>query len=174
MPTTYDSNSCRWRCRVHIHGKRVHLGWFTTREEAEAAEARYRAEHPCPRARRGPLPKVPNRLLTNAEGTGLDVDHINGNTLDNRLENLRLVTVSGNNRNQNQSKAGSGYKGVAWSANRWRAKATHENKSVHIGRFHDVHEAGRAAHEWRARNWPTSPEARTPFVINPLAGLRET
>ena len=40
-----------------------------------------------------------HRLLTGCP-VNLEVDHINGKPLDNRLENLRIVTKSGNQRNQ--------------------------------------------------------------------------
>mgnify|MGYP003661541398 CR=1 FL=1 len=46
---------------------------------------------------------------------GMDVDHINGNGLDNRKENLRLCTRSQNCMNQRlKSHSRSGYKGVAY------------------------------------------------------------
>lgn len=51
-----------------------------------------------------------HRMILNAEG-GMDVDHINGDTLDNRLCNLRLCLHVDNTRNQ-RTKGSTSYKGV--------------------------------------------------------------
>lgn len=57
-------------------------------------------------------------------GPSLEVDHINGNTLDNRLENLRIVTHRQNCFNKvKRSDSKQPYKGVhKHSANTWRAR----------------------------------------------------
>ena len=36
----------------------------------------------------------------------LEIDHINGNRIDNRIENLRIVTKRGNQQNQKKHRAG--------------------------------------------------------------------
>jgi hypothetical protein len=52
---------------------------------------------------------------------GLLIDHINGIKLDNRIENLRLATDSGNNSNATMSKRNkTGFKGVSF--NKWAQK----------------------------------------------------
>lgn len=69
---------------------------------------------------------------------GLETDHINGNRLDNRQENLRICTASENQQNKRAVGAGaSGYKGVdyCWQAGKWRARIRVNGKRLHLGYF---------------------------------------
>jgi hypothetical protein len=71
------------------------------------------------------------------------VDHVNGDTLDNRRANIRMATHSENQYNRGtQANNTSGYKGVALSVdnrpgrrNRWVAQIKANGKSVYIGSF---------------------------------------
>lgn len=68
------------------------------------------------------------------------VDHINGNSLDNRKQNLRLCSRQENNRNSAPRKnSTSKYKGVSWSTckSKWTVKIRVNGKSKHIGYFSD-------------------------------------
>lgn len=68
------------------------------------------------------------------------VDHWNGNTLDNRRENLRLATFSQNAQNSKLYKTSqTGYKGVHFhkASGKWRASITHNYKEISLGYFHD-------------------------------------
>jgi hypothetical protein len=87
-----------------------------------------------------------HREITNAP-EGLYVDHINGNPLDNRKENLRLVTHSQNMFNvKNYVTNKSGYKGVSWHSvrNKWRARLHFKGSEIHIGLFDSKEEAALA------------------------------
>lgn len=78
------------------------------------------------------------------------VDHINGNTLDNRRENLRIATCSQNSANRRMRKDNtSGYKGVSWRKQRqkWEAYITINGKRKLLGLFDCKHEAARAYNE---------------------------
>ena len=85
--------------------------------------------------------------------SGVFVDHINGNKLDNRKCNLRLCNLTENNRNrgkihfkQSQSVV-SKYKGVWWDRTKWRTAITVNNKKIYLGRFYNEDEAAKAYNE---------------------------
>ena len=71
-------------------------------------------------------------------GQGFCVDHINGNTLDCRRENLRVCRNIENCRNRVKSKNNtSGYKGVTFTpkTSRWRAHIMVDRVNHHLGYF---------------------------------------
>lgn len=69
------------------------------------------------------------------------VDHINRKKLDNRLENLREVTVSQNQINKSMQKNNtSGVVGVSWDKDRgmWHVMITVNKKHINLGRYTDL------------------------------------
>jgi len=72
------------------------------------------------------------------------IDHINGDKLDNRIENLRLVTVSQNGMNRKVSRSNtSGYVGVTFckDSQKWNASLYEDNNHVYLGTFQTKEEA---------------------------------
>lgn len=79
---------------------------------------------------------------------GMQVDHIHGNTLDNRRSELRLATNAENSRNSKRPRNNtSGFKGVTWkkSIQRWIAQISIDGVNTHLGYF-ETPEAGHAAY----------------------------
>lgn len=83
---------------------------------------------------------------------GIEVDHANGNGLDNRRENLRLATKRENARNRRQlrAKKTSRYHGVCYR-HPWRAvicagdvDEQGRSKQIYLGHFATEEEAARA------------------------------
>lgn len=78
----------------------------------------------------------------------LKIDHINGDALDNRKENLRICTNQENCRNQRKTKLkrSSKYKGVSYNKNNrnYRAYIKHDGKHVNIGSFLNENDAAEA------------------------------
>lgn len=74
---------------------------------------------------------------------GFDVDHINGNRLDNRRSNLRICTRAENIRNKGvaSTKSSSGYKGIRKNGNRWVVELWANNQSHYFGRYIYLNEA---------------------------------
>lgn len=93
---------------------------------------------------------------------GSQVDHINGNQLDNRKENLRAATTAQNAQNQGSRGGSSRFRGVHWCATRekWCASAQLDRKKVNLGRYDDELVAREAAHKFRAEHMPFSEDAR--------------
>lgn len=86
------------------------------------------------------------RMLLGLIDPTLHVDHINGDTLDNRRENLRLATAQQNTCNRGPQRSNtSGYVGVATvRRGRYRAYVRERGKLVHLGYFSDPIEAAKA------------------------------
>ena len=80
----------------------------------------------------------------------MEVDHINHNGLDNRKENLRIVTHKQNKfNNPILSTNTSGVTGVSWSKqkNKWRAYITIDNKQKSLGYYFNKEDAIKARKE---------------------------
>jgi len=78
------------------------------------------------------------------------IDHINGNSLDNRIENLRDVTQAENNRNIKKTKRNkSGCVGVSWGkdANKWIVRIGVKGYHKYFGSFDDFEFAELLANE---------------------------
>ena len=93
------------------------------------------------------IQKKAHRLIMGVTDPKIQVDHINGNKLDNRKENLRLATPQQNSSNIGIRKNNkSGYKGVCWSKRdkKWIASIYKNNKKQYLGCFDDIVEAVRA------------------------------
>ena len=104
-----------------------------------------------------------HRLIVGAK-KGQHVDHINGNTLDNRRENLRLCTHAENMRNRDGSRfSASGVKGVHKDGDRWRATLEVNGQRLFLGHYDDIELAAaayRAAatyHHGRFARFATAP-----------------
>ena len=78
------------------------------------------------------------------------VDHIDGNRMNNRIENLREATSSQNNQNR-KATSSSGIKGVIWhkQSKKWVASICVNRKSIHLGSFLSIEEAALVANKAR-------------------------
>ncbi len=87
---------------------------------------------------------------------GMVVDHINGNSLDNRKSNLRSVTQRENtlNRAKIQSNNKSGIPSVFWSNNKWATQVKINGKVHSLGAYHDKYEAGRVVNRFKMQHLP--------------------
>lgn len=132
-----------------------------------------------------------HRVVIGAQ-PGEYVDHINGNRLDNRRQNLRIVTNAQNVRSRHRINRNntSGFKGVSYTysyykgerrelSKPWYAKITYERKQIGLGRYATAEEAASAYdtaaellfEEFASPNLP--PGQRSPEVVkNVIERLR--
>jgi hypothetical protein len=93
-----------------------------------------------------------HRLLMGVTDPEQIVDHRNGNTLDNRKQNLRVTDKVGNGQNRKKtagfrgSDCTSRYKGVSWkkSNKKWQAFICVDRKNRALGIFSSEEEAAQA------------------------------
>ena len=72
------------------------------------------------------------------------IDHIDGNGLNNKFDNLRDTTAEGNMQNTKMcSRNKSGFTGVNWnkSRNRWQTRINYKGKRILLGYFKSLDEA---------------------------------
>lgn len=86
------------------------------------------------------------RFLLNPQ-KGMICDHIDGNPLNNKRNNLRICTIAQNAHNIKWNKRNkSGYKGVLWDKNRkkWMCQIVVKKIPLKMGRFKNIGEAALA------------------------------
>jgi hypothetical protein len=84
-----------------------------------------------------------------------EIDHIDGNSLNNRVENLREASHSDNLKNTKiPSNNKSGVKGVSWhkTTKRWYVKIVVNKKPLYIGSFKSLEQARLSAYLARIKH----------------------
>jgi hypothetical protein len=83
--------------------------------------------------------------MLNGDLNGMDVDHVNGNKHDNRIENLRLVSRSENSQNLRIAKTNSKTKLLGtWfnkSSGKFAAQITKNGQAIYLGLFDTAEDA---------------------------------
>lgn len=96
---------------------------------------------------RGHKNKVVVHRMLMSPPDGYEIDHIDGNELNNQRSNLRIVSRSQNNLNQHRKRTyrrmTSRYIGVCWGARerKWRATITIGGKQKYLGTYHNEFDA---------------------------------
>ena len=96
-----------------------------------------------PRRDRGQTTFGMHRIITNAP-VGIEVDHINGDKLDNRKQNLRLCLKRSNQANTGPRRHNkSGYKGVCLDkeSGKFKAQININGRRKSLGRYNTPEEA---------------------------------
>ena len=85
---------------------------------------------------------------------GIYIDHINGDGLDNRPANLRLVTPTENRANAKLSKRNkSGFRGVSQRGSRWIAQIGINGRKKYLGTYTTPMDAAQAYNRAAMRIW---------------------
>lgn len=144
----------------------IHAEALVDAVDAAFAEVRWHSSHGyvtrnLPRSERGsrPSPRLHREILGLADDDPREVDHIDGDPLNNRRSNLRIVTHAQNGQNMVRTRyAGkplsSSHRGVHWHATRrrWIAAVMVAGRRHHLGYFATEDAAAAAARTFRERN----------------------
>lgn len=144
MVALVDDDVYEWASKFNWHARRAKPGaaYYVVRNIREPKNASGVGMERLHRA----IMKAPR---------GVDVDHIDRNTMDCRVANLRFATRSQNNMNRKKnSKHASKFKGVAWHGLRckWVAQIQFNGEHYYLGLFTDEKDAARA-YDMKAREF---------------------
>ena len=124
----------KWHCNIKKDGSKVYVMRVSRKAEAIKKTKFYL-----------------HRLIM-CPASGLFIDHINGNGLDNRRCNLRIVTPFQNQGNRRKLKGGL-YKGVRVTKyGTYRCSVRHGKKTYHLGTFKTQEDCAKAYDNY-ARNY---------------------
>lgn len=100
-----------------------------------------------------------HRTIVGMMPNGAVVDHINGDTLDCRRENLRITNRTVNNRNRvgAQKNSTTGILGVYPRGRRYGAMIRNGGKQIHLGTFLSLEEAAEARASAEINLWGVEP-----------------
>ncbi len=138
----YTTVPARFREEIYLHTWRVCL------QPVRAAGRQFVAMTNLKRSGGRQRSMYLHRFIWNLSGRGdaPQIDHVDGNPLNNSESNLRSATRAENARNQQRRRDNSsGLIGVVWnkSACKWAAKISVDGKRKHLGYFADPAEASR-------------------------------
>lgn len=116
----------RWKWRIRIKKDRPNI-FYVIRSAKNGPISMHRTI----------LPDIP---------AGMEIDHINGNPLDNRRSNLRICTHRQNACNRKKMSQTSQYKGVTWNkrSSKWQAQVMSHQKMFYLGLFTSEFDAAKA------------------------------
>ena len=92
---------------------------------------------------------------------GKITDHSNRDGLDNRRENLRVISVAKNAQNHRKySQNTSGYNGVYWSIpnKKWKAQIMVNKRGIYLGYYDDINDAIKARKQGEIDYWEKDEE----------------
>lgn len=125
--------------------------WFAKYQSLNKGFYVYASEYDEETKRSKPI--LLHQFIMNARGN--IVDHINGDTFDNRKSNLRIIEYANNSKNRKSKNSNntSGYRNVSWCKGdkKWIVQMQIDGKNKRLGSFDDVHEAGKFAEEMRQK-----------------------
>jgi hypothetical protein len=148
---------------IPLHGKDGVRAYVTVDDDAVAAIGDYRWHLATNGYARRWIYMGPNKspravymhreLLRLERGDKRQADHINGDKLDNRWINLRIVTSAENMRNRphDGGRGRSRYRGVYYSVSdkAWRTQIKRGGRAYSAGSFQTEDEAAEAIARWR-------------------------
>jgi hypothetical protein len=96
------------------------------------------------------------------------IDHLNGDSFDNRISNLRSASQAENMRNLRKHRAGKLF-GAHLVRGKWHASFNHRGKPVHVGVFASDKEAHAAVLGYlKAKGWLEHKRISDPSMEDPI------